>query len=77
MRTDHVFEEFKSLSISNEFNDYHEPKNFDCLRLLVDTYERACGKFDDYSLKYVKYLVNECETLPFEQAVDVSVHKIN
>lgn len=76
MRVDHVFQEFASLSVANDFNGYHEPRNFDCLRLLIDTFEQACGKFDDYSLKYVKYLVNECETLEFPAMADASVHKI-
>ena len=30
----------------------------------MSTYEEHCGSFDDYSLKYVKYLVRECEALP-------------
>lgn len=79
MRVDHVFEQFLAMSVTTAENKeptFYEPTNFDCLRLLVNTFEQECGKFDDYSLKYVKYLVNECENLPFEAAVDGSVHKV-
>lgn len=37
------------------------PKNFDCLKTLMATYESSCGKMSDYELQFVKYLVNECE----------------
>jgi len=39
-----------------------EPENYNCLRYLVDTHDKFCTPFEDYSLKYVKYLVNKCET---------------
>ena len=48
-----------------EFERQHlviTPEDFDCLRALYSDYEKNCGYFDDYSLKYVKYLVNVCET---------------
>jgi len=37
------------------------PTEFDCLRDLMDQYDNMCVKFDDYSLKWVKALVAECE----------------
>lgn len=76
MRTDHVFEEFREMSASNGDETAYAPKDFDCLRMLVDTYEQECGRFDDYSLKYVKYLVNECETLPAIGAIEFSIDKL-
>ena len=41
--------------------DQYVPKDFDCLRSMVATYEDNCGKFDDYSRKFIRYLVRECE----------------
>lgn len=37
------------------------PTDFQCYRKLVNTYERCCERMDDYSLKYMKYFVAECE----------------
>jgi len=74
MRSDHVFEDF-----AGELNDnqtFPAPRNFDCLKYLINTYDEQCGGFDDYSLKYVKYLVKECESLTAPSAVDASVHRL-
>jgi len=37
------------------------PTDYTCYRSLIDTYENACGKFDDYSMKYMSVLAAECE----------------
>merc|ERR1712166_141258 len=37
------------------------PTDYECYRNLIDTYEVACGKFDDYSEKYTAVLAAECE----------------
>jgi legumain len=37
------------------------PTDFECYRSLIDTYESSCGKFDDYSMKYMGVLAAECE----------------
>eukprot|EP01015_Nassula_variabilis_P004155 TRINITY_DN1287_c0_g1_i2.p1 TRINITY_DN1287_c0_g1~~TRINITY_DN1287_c0_g1_i2.p1 ORF type:complete len:453 (-),score=124.91 TRINITY_DN1287_c0_g1_i2:127-1485(-) len=37
------------------------PEDFNCLKESVTVYEQTCGKFSDYSLKYVQFLVNVCE----------------
>jgi len=37
------------------------PRDFDCLKAAVAAVETRCGKFDDYSLKYIYQLVNVCE----------------
>lgn len=65
MRTDHVFESlvppmFRATTSGRTIR----PRNFECLKKAVDTYEQKCGKFSDYDLKYVRQLVNLCETLP-------------
>lgn len=39
-----------------------QPEDFDCFRFMMNNYEESCGKFSDYSLKYVKHLVHACET---------------
>ena len=38
-----------------------QPEDFECLRFMMDVTEENCGKFSDYSLKYVKHLVHVCE----------------
>jgi len=63
MKADHIFEEFMGHKLDKESEKtFPLPRNFDCLRTTMDTYEGACGKFTDYSLKYVKYLVKACES---------------
>jgi len=42
-------------------NESPIPTDFECYRSLIDTYETACGKFDDYSMKYMGVLAAECE----------------
>jgi len=37
------------------------PQNFECLKSAITSVESQCGKFSDYSLKYVYLLVNMCE----------------
>lgn len=63
MRADHVFEAFKVSTGTNHYaaNGPVRPRNFDCLKTLVNTYDKNCGKMDDYSLQYVKYFVQACE----------------
>lgn len=57
MRVDHTFEEFKSLSGVIDDNKSVLPRNFECLRKLIDVYELHCEKMDEYDLKYVTYFV--------------------
>ena len=38
------------------------PNDFECLRKMMAIHDDHCGRFDDYSLKYVKHLVHTCET---------------
>jgi len=39
----------------------HAPRDFNCLKGAVAGVEQSCGRFDDYSLKYVYLLANMCE----------------
>ena len=60
MRADHVFESFiKTTGIDAEAEVL--PTNFECLKTVVDAHDKECGKFDDYSLKYAKNIVQACE----------------
>lgn len=71
MYTDEVFADFLETSTANvhecredtDFGcmDEYVPKDFECLRSMISTYEAHCGKFDDYARKFIKYLVRECE----------------
>jgi len=74
MRVDNVFAEFKGHNL--QADQYHAPKNFDCLRSLVEAYKENCGALEDYSLKYVKYLVQECETLSNPSDYQESIQKL-
>jgi len=73
MKSDSIFRETFSHHNSNEMNV--TPKNFDCLRFLMSTHDTFCGRFDDYSLKYVKHLVHTCET-EGQEAVETYARKI-
>lgn len=48
------------------------PKNFDCLREMIKAHDDACGRFTDYSLKYVRHLVHTCETESAEMVAQYS-----
>ena len=52
------------------------PKDFDCLRFLIESFENKCMPFSEYGLGHVKYLVEYCETHPtpeiVEKAMDMS-----
>ena len=47
------------------------PKDFDCLRFMIETFENKCMPFNEYGLGHVKYLVEFCET----QSTDAIVEK--
>lgn len=46
------------------------PKDFDCLRFLIETFESKCLPFNEYGLGHIKYLVEYCETSATQQIVD-------
>lgn len=51
-------------------------QNFDCYRSMIETFEEKCEKFDDYSLKYAKAFVHECETNTYKEGLESSLDKI-
>eukprot|EP00355_Strombidium_rassoulzadegani_P007782 CAMPEP_0168616594 /NCGR_PEP_ID=MMETSP0449_2-20121227/5106_1 /TAXON_ID=1082188 /ORGANISM="Strombidium rassoulzadegani, Strain ras09" /LENGTH=438 /DNA_ID=CAMNT_0008657381 /DNA_START=54 /DNA_END=1370 /DNA_ORIENTATION=- len=54
------------------------PTDFDCLRKLIATFEEKCEPLDDYSLKYVKAFVAECEGIKaFPSAIDSTLHRLD
>ena len=46
------------------------PKDFDCLRFLIETFENKCMPFSEYGLGHVKYIVEFCETHTTSQIVE-------
>jgi hypothetical protein len=64
MRADHTFDLFAAATGVNtaiEQGDQVLPRNFECLKSVMAAHDSSCGKFDDYSLQYVKYIVHACE----------------
>jgi len=79
MKVDHIFEEFtgrKLVGADSYAKETPLPRNFDCLKHLVNTYQASCGKLEDYSLQYVKHFVAACEHLSVPAAIDSVVHKL-
>jgi legumain len=74
MKADHVFESFAGRTLTST-DSFPLPRNFDCLRATMNAYETNCHRFDDYSLKYVKYLVKACEME--NTTVDMLIHRIS
>lgn len=62
MRTDHVFEDLVPHNLRASLQSV-KPRNFECLKASMNTYERHCGKMSDYDLKYVRHLVFMCEAM--------------
>ena len=60
MESDSLFKDLFPHHNTNEMEV--SPNDFNCLRFLMSTHDTFCGRFDDYSLKYVKHLVHTCET---------------
>lgn len=46
------------------------PKDFDCLRFLIETFENKCLPFNEYGLGHIKYLVEYCESSATQEIVD-------
>jgi legumain len=55
--------------ISKLMKEYRAPKHFNCLKSAVSLYEKRCGKFEDYSLKFVKNLVFLCEEFSVQEVM--------
>jgi hypothetical protein len=75
MRTDHVFEELMPNHLRAAKGTIR-PRDFECLKKAMTTYETFCGKMSDYDLKYVKILVQMCETTPSHNETDAVLGKI-
>jgi legumain len=53
------------------------PTQFDCYRRLISTYQEVCESIDDYTLKYMKVFVAECEGLrSVPSAIDSTIHRM-
>jgi len=53
------------------------PTDFDCYRRLIQTYQDECEAVSDYTLKYFKAFVAECEgMLSFPSAIDGTIHRM-
>jgi legumain len=60
-----------------EANNTPLPTDFDCLRDIIDKYEQSCHKLEDYSLKWVKLMVAECEGMKsFPAAREETLNRI-
>ena len=53
------------------------PKDFDCLRFLIETFESKCLPFNEYGLGHIKYLVEYCETSGRSDIVDKALDMQN
>ena len=63
---DEVYPDFEQM------NAVTQPEDYDCLRFMIGVTEEACGRFDDYTLKFVKRLVHTCETGDAEEIGDTA-----
>ena len=74
MRSDKVFEGFIELTgIDKEQKVL--PTDFDCLKSVIEAHDAECGKFDDYSLKFVKHIVQACQTSSYGSEQIISFMK--
>lgn len=80
MRVDHVFEDYTGIDVNDKGmlkdTQFPLPRNFVCLKAMMDAYEANCSKMEDYDLKYVKYFVKDCESLPTNSAIELLVDKL-
>mmetsp|Transcript_3277 Transcript_3277/g.3258 ORF Transcript_3277/g.3258 Transcript_3277/m.3258 type:complete len:90 (-) Transcript_3277:53-322(-) len=60
MRADSVFQTFVGTQLA-DVDEFPLPRNFECLKASIETYENSCGKLSDYALKHVKHFVRACE----------------
>lgn len=83
-QVEEVFAKFLNISVEeltvcrNGGNDVEAcrnewiPKDFDCLRSLMDTFKSSCGgRIPDHGHNFIKYLVRECEqpTRPHAESI--------
>ena len=64
MRVDKIFENvFPTHMEGIKKGDKYLPTDFDCYRMLIIMYEAVCEPISDYTLKYLKAFVAECEAI--------------
>jgi len=78
MKVDSIFAEAFPLHMEAVKNNTTPlPTEFDCYRKLIATYEDKCERMDDYSLKYMKAFVAECEGMKsFPAAIEESIARL-
>jgi hypothetical protein len=70
--THHFYDCRNKDPVTGECIDKFVPTDFDCLRGMMAVYESECEKFTDYSRKYIKFLVRECEQPSMERNLALS-----
>ena len=60
MRADKIF---KELFPRFKVGQHPMPTDYDCYKELIEHFEASCFKFDDYSMKYMGSLVQQCEAM--------------
>ena len=60
-----VDEVFHTLNPNLTLDAYSSNIDFECYRELIEAFEEACFDFEEYSMKYMGQLVNECEGFHF------------
>jgi hypothetical protein len=64
MKVDKIFETaFPAHMEGIKKGDKYLPTDFECYRKMIAQYENDCEPISDYSLKYLKAFVAECEAL--------------
>jgi len=78
METDALFEKlFPKHVEAVKSNTTPLPTDFDCYRSLVETFRSECAEITDYSMKYMKYFVAECEGMKnFPVGVNMTIDRM-
>lgn len=78
MKVDQIFETAFPRHIEGiKRGDKFLPTDFECYRKMISHYEDNCEPISDYTLKYLKAFVAECEAMKvFPEMIDSSLDKI-
>lgn len=78
MKIDNIFETMFGEEFMNTVKSGETAmvQNFDCYRSMIETFEEECERLDDYSLKYAKAFVHECETNTYKLGLMSSLTKV-
>lgn len=70
--SDYIFREIarKVMGALDLFDEgvYHAPRSFDCHKRVNEAVAKSCGGYSDYSMKYIRVMVNMCEHLGGDHA---------